>query len=153
MQFTVEDIISFCGQGSYKKGHSCASLDSFIKIFVQDNVLFGLYGGSVGTYRINILFRNNTPQEAWCTCPAMGVWDDKCKHVAGLMLLWQKHARHFTVLDSWHALLSHYDKESLMALITRVASGSLDVTSELYAGIKGEPLIEEDDEYDPDDEW
>jgi hypothetical protein len=153
MNFTVDDILNYCGQDAYVEGKSCASFDDFFKVFVQDNAIFGLYRGSVGTYRVNIVFDGNSPTYSRCTCPAMGQYDAVCKHIAALMVLWQKSPREFTKLDSWQMLLAKYDKEALLELVKHLASRSIDMTSTLYEELKGAPLIEDEDMYDGEDEW
>lgn len=147
------DIINYCGKSSFDKGQACADIDSFIKIFVQEDVLLGLYQGSVGVYRITITFNNNVPCYSWCTCPAMGQYDDQCKHIAGLMILWNKQPKNFVELESWKSLLKDKSKESLIKLIMAVASKSMDVTSAFHEELKGEALLDEEELYDPNDEW
>jgi uncharacterized Zn finger protein len=150
--FNNQDILKYCGAKAYEKGRTCASLDYFIKVFVQDATLFGLYQGTVGTYRINIVFENNTPQRAWCTCPAMSEHDGVCKHIVGLMILWDKSAREFVKIKPWQSLLAHYDRDALLKFIETVASKSLDTTNALYEELHNEPLFDYDDVYDP-EEW
>lgn len=91
IMFSIEKIIKYCGQSSYDKGIKCASSGSFVQVFVQDNALFGLYQGSVGMYRVNIIFDQDSPGYAWCMCPAMSeYYGEKCKHIAGILILWNR---------------------------------------------------------------
>lgn len=150
--FKNDQIIAYCGAKVYNKGISCASLDDFVKVFAQDSMLFGLYQGSVGTYRINIIFENNFPQKNGCTCPAMSEYDGVCKHIAGLMILWNKSPSKFIKLETWKNLLATYDRALLMNLIESVARQSIDMTNALHKAILGKALFDYDDIYDP-EEW
>jgi uncharacterized Zn finger protein len=150
---TTQDIIKYCGENSFNKGRACASVDSFIKIFVQADVLFGLYQGTVGTYRVAVIFEKNIPNYSWCTCPAMSQYDDQCKHIAGMMILWNKRFKDFEELDSWQSLLEDKNKDDLLKLIINAASKSIDVTNALYEELKGEPLLDDEDLYNTYDGW
>lgn len=147
ISFSSSDIVNYCGQKSYDKGVSWASTDDFIKIFVQGNALYGLYQGSVGVYRINIISDTNMPTFSWCTCPAMTQYDGTCKHIAGLMILWQKEPGEFTKIEPWKNLLADKDKDALLNLLIAVASKSIEVSSVLYEELQGEPLVEYEDMY------
>lgn len=151
--FTDADILKYCGKRSYEKGRTCANTDDFIKIFIQENALFGLYQGSVGTYRVNIIFDKDKPCYTQCTCPSMGVYDDHCKHIAGLLILWNKSSRKFTPLHAWKLLLTGKARDELVALITITASKSIDAASALYEQLGNDPLIDRDELYDGEDEW
>lgn len=145
--FNIEEIIAYCGQSSYDKGLKCAS--GFSQVFIQDKALFGLYQGSVGTYRVNIVFEKNIPEYAWCTCPAMSeYYGEKCKHIAAILILWNKSAREFTVLDSWESLLQNKSKEDLLKFIREASQKSIDATSAFHEVLQGEPLIHYEDMYE-----
>jgi len=145
--FSIDDIIKYCGKSSYEKGRSCASPDDFIKVFTQVNVLSGLYQGSVGVYRVTVHFKNNVPDYSWCTCPAMSQYDGRCKHIAGLMILWNKSPRKFMILEPWQSLLENKNKEELFQIIVNAASKSIDMTTVLYEEIKGESFIDDEELY------
>lgn len=153
INFSSQNIKRYCGSASYEKGEKCARLDNFSKIFVQDDALFGLYQGSVGTYKINIVFENNNPQYAWCSCPAMSQYDDKCKHIAAILILWNISPREFIVLESWSNLLKNKDKKDLIKLIVSSAARSIEMTNTLYEELKDETILDGDELYDPEDEW
>jgi uncharacterized Zn finger protein len=153
MQFDIADITNYCGSKSYEKGKECASSDYFLKLFIQDNAIFGLYQGTVGTYRVNLVFNKNMPSYSWCTCPAMAQHDDKCKHIAGLMILWKEESEEFEKLKSWDLLLGNKDKKELLKIIKKVAGQSIDMTNALYEELCSEQLIDYEEMYDPDDEW
>lgn len=146
--FNTEAIINYCGQSSYEKGLKCAS-SGFSQVFIQDNALFGLYQGSVGIYRINIVFDKDSPEYAWCTCPAMSeYYGEKCKHIAGILILWNKSSRDFIALNSWKTLLQNKSKEDLLNLIREASQKSIDATSAFHEVLQGEPLIHYEDIYE-----
>lgn len=154
IEISSEEIISHCGPTVYKRGQKCASFENFIGIFIQKNVIFGLYQGSVGTYKINIIFNNqNRPKHSWCTCPAMTQWDGPCKHIAALLILWSKAPAKFKVVDSWQSLFEKKDRTQLIDLITKVSAQSIDTTNLLYEETTGKALFELDEIYEHDNEW
>lgn len=149
-QLTIKDVRALCGEPLCNKAEKCATFDSFVKAFVQENALFGLFLESVGLYQVNIVFENDqeAPTYAWCTCPDMEESDDACKHIAALMLLWCKAPEKFVVLASWHSLLEKYDKKALLDIIAQIASRSLEVTDTLYEKLTGEALIDDEEFFD-----
>lgn len=145
IKFTKSDIRKYCGEKSYEKGSKCLS---FIRACIQDQALFGLYAGTVGVYRVNIICDKTTITYAWCTCPAMSQYDNACKHIAGLMILWNTEPHEFVHLDSWQTLLASMDRDALTKLIIDAATKSIDVTNVFYETLKGEPLFESEELYD-----
>jgi uncharacterized Zn finger protein len=153
ISFSTQDIIYHCGKESYQKGCSCASSNSFVKTFIQENILFGLYQGTSGMYRVNIVFNNNNGLEyAWCTCPAMSQFDGRCKHIAGLMIFWHKSPDAFRKLEPWQSALQDKSKDDLMQLIVKAAARSIEMSSALHEELFDEPLLDEEELYDP-EEW
>lgn len=151
--FSIEDITKYCGADSYKKGVACARKDNFIKLFIQADVMSGLYTGTVGVYRVIIHFKNNIPVYSWCTCPAMSSYCDQCKHIAALMILWNKSPRSFVILDSWKKLLENKNSDETLKLLVAAASKSIDTTNILYEALTGKALIEHNELYDHDEGW
>jgi len=72
----------------------------------------------------------------------MGVYDDHCKHIAGLLILWNQSARKFTSLSSWKLLLAGKTTDELVDLITTTASKSIDTASAVYETLGNDPLID-----------
>jgi len=147
-------VIDYCGKSAYEKGKKCAK--SFDKLFVQGNAIFALYQGSVGAYKINVVFKDfskNAIAYAWCTCPSMSTgWDKTCKHVAGVLVAWNNRSRDFVQLVSWEILLKSASRDELIALITKTASQSIDVVNVLYQEFSNEPLFEDEELFDQ-SEW
>ncbi len=148
IRFNIESIQTYCGLKTYHKGCVCANFNKFIKTYVQDETIFGLYQDNVNTYRVNIVFINNIPDYTWCSCPDMSQAIDQCKHIAGLMILWNQSPQNFTILEPWHDLLKNIDQPGLLKLISTLAYQSIGIASSLYEAIKGIPLIEDDDKFD-----
>lgn len=142
MQFN--DIVIFCGEKSFKKGQEC-SIDDFIHLFVQDDVIFGLYCGTVGVYKINVIFKKDMISYAWCTCPAMDQWDGFCKHIAGLLIHWFNTRKKFKRLYSWQEALENKTKEELINLIKNFTAKSIEATSDLYEELFDEVIVDKED--------
>ncbi len=152
-KFTLNDVIALCGERAFIKGKECDS-DDYRKLFRRANVLSGLYVGSVGVYKVSLIFdKGKKPSYIWCTCPSMGVYDDTCKHVAGLLIHWVQARSRFKILSSWEDSLSTKTKTELIDVIRLVAAKSIDTANELHTELFNEPLFEEEDLYDGDDEW
>lgn len=149
--FDDNDIVLFCGERAQKKGQSCASSGNFIKVFVQDDILFGIYSGSAGIYKINLITEENIPSFAWCTCPSMSTgWDRNCKHIAGIMILANIEPTSFVKLKSWNTLLQTKSKDDLIKLIKKASAKSVHTINAFYEELLGKPLFEEEELYDQD---
>lgn len=148
INFNYDRIIEYCGQTSFERGRKCASSNSFTKVFIQDNAMFGLYQGTVGVYRVNIIFGKSSPDYAWCTCPAMLDYDGKCKHIAAMLILWNRSSHEFKVLEPLRTLLENKSKEDLLKLIIPLMQKSIDSVSALYEILESEPLFDYEDFYE-----
>lgn len=134
------DIQQFCGDKSFNRGKEIG-FEDFVRLFVQGNAIFGLYPGTVGVYRVNVIIEKVIPSYAFCTCPAMQQWEGYCKHVAALLICWVESKEEFLRLTVWPNILQNKSKEELILLIEETAAKSIDMTHVLYEELFDQPLI------------
>ena len=94
-------------------------------------------GSSAPSYRLRVELDDGGIRSAVCACPYD--WGGYCKHIVALLLTYIHKPEEFTEQKSLADLLSGLDRDTLVALITRLAERDSDLYDRLETSI---PLIQ-----------
>lgn len=118
INITLKTVTDYFGSETTSKGKSIHSQGSLFNLIKRKNGLYGKCRGSIGTYNLHCIFKNNQITELDCSCPAMENFGP-CKHLTAMLIAWINNANSFQERLDLEAHLSGKSSEDLKKLILK----------------------------------
>jgi uncharacterized Zn finger protein len=137
IKLTEELIHEQANDRSYERGHEYYLAGAIYSPAWQTTpggiALTSMCSGSGGHYSLRVELDENGIISTSCTCPYD--LDGDCKHIVALLLMYLHQPEKFSEQRSVADLLSGLDKETLVAIITRLVKRDPDLYDELERAI------------------
>src|SRR5882724_4165526 len=136
---TTKRILSYVDQRSFNLGQQYVADGAIAHTLREGRTIKGTCQGTrPKPYRVWVTFDRNGIDESDCSCP---VGSGACKHVAALLIVWQKTPGAFTQSLPVEDKLSKLDKPQLLVLIKKLLSRDPDLEQIIDAiPLPGQPV-------------